>query len=92
MIVRLVVVLREVFDNQLLALFVSTDLVLVGALVVTDHLVHLRNHLSAVVLVPRLRRVVALSHLLLRTHNITHPLVLVDLHNLRLLLQGGVRS
>lgn len=91
MVVCLVVIMREVLNNQLLALFVSTDLVLIGALVVADHLVHLRNHLPAVRLVPRLGGVVALS-LLLRSHDVVHTLVLVNLHYLSLLLQGCVRS
>jgi hypothetical protein len=42
-------------------------------------------------LVPRLGGVVALS-LLLRSHDVVHTLVLVNLHYLSLLLQGCVRS
>ena len=43
------VVVAEAFDHQLLGVAVSTDLVLVGPLVVADHLVDLRNYLAAVV-------------------------------------------
>jgi len=90
LIVGLVVVLGKALNDQLLAVPVSTDLVLVCALVVSEHLVYLGNDFAAVHLV-----VVAATLLqglaILSPHDVAHRLLLlVDLHYLRLLLQGRV--
>lgn len=86
MVIGLIIVLREILDDELFAVPVSTDLVLVRPLVMAHHLVDLRDDLSAVRLVACLRGIVALRLLLLLAHDVADSLMLVNLHYLGLLL------
>lgn len=93
-VVGLVVLLREAFNYKLFALSVAADLVLIGSFVMAYHLIDLWDDLSAVGLITGSRVIEALWALfqIRCPHDVAHALVLVDLHDLCLLVEGCIGS
>lgn len=90
LVVSLVVV-SEALDHELLAVPISTDLVLVCSFVVRNDLVYLGYDFATVVLIVLEVRLLLLHALVARaSHNVIHVRLLIDLHYLGLLLHGGV--